>query len=54
MPIYNDAKNCQNCNKVLTQKETARIKDEKTLRFCEPCWNDAKILLAKVTPLWNL
>jgi hypothetical protein len=54
MPIYNDIKKCQNCNKDLTEKEIVRIKDEKTLRFCDICWKDAVILLAKVTPLWNL
>jgi reverse gyrase len=54
MPIYNDIKQCQNCGKILTEKETARINNKKTLRFCDKCWPEAVILMEKIKPLWNL
>jgi len=54
MPIYNDPKKCQNCNKKLTEAEMARIVRDKTLRLCDKHWVEAVAQIEKIKPLWKL
>jgi len=54
MPLYNDKTKCQRCGKDLTHNEIVRIGRDKTLRFCDLCWEWAIPQLQKISKLWNI
>ena len=52
--MYNDKLKCQQCGIDLTDKELARIVQDKTLRLCDKHWVEAVAQIEKIKPLWKL
>lgn len=52
--MYNENILCQKCGKNLSDNEIVRIGRDKTLRYCDECWQWALIEFQKIKPLWKL